>query len=178
VVDLDVLADTVLREAAHAAIDAFAAEHGCPVKRVQIEGLRQIARNEPGAVKTFAENQRKKAEKRRELASGAKKDRYDGEIAFWDLVVRLCVGASSAPAAWSLARLAEELARPDQRIGKKPHGGAPAAEHLAYQEAKKRAGAWQTERMAEDVPIFFQRFCAQYLYTMSLQAPDDRRDDR
>lgn len=178
-VELDVLADTVFRDEAAKAVDAFVSRHVCPVERAQIAGLRQIAANEPGKVLDFAKHQRDKAAKKLEgTKNEQKRARLDGEVAFWDLVSRLCGTSGTGPAHWSLASLAEETASPDCRVGKKPHGSAPAEEHKRYNDARDRLAKWRKLRQSEDYPVFFARFCAHYLYRMSQQPQEERRGDR
>lgn len=178
-VEVDVLADTVFRDEAVRAIDEFTGEHECPVRRSQIEGLRQITINQHGEVRAFADHQRKKAERRQQgLNPTSKKSAELGHvIAFWDLIVRLCGSANTPTGQWSLHRFAEEQSPADCRVGNKPHGSAPPEEHRAFREAKQRSDSWHKRRMAEDYPAFFQRFCAHYLYRLSKQEPGDGRDD-
>jgi hypothetical protein len=179
VVNVDVLADTEFRDRAINALDEFTHEHGCPVHRTQIQQLRQIAFNQPGEVPGFADHQRKKAEKRRQGSNpnSDKAARLVHEIAFWNLIVHLCGSANTPAGRWSLYRLAEEQSPADCHVGKKPHGSASPEERRAYQEAKQKSDAWQKQRVAEDYPAFFQRFCAHYLYRLSKQEAGDRRDD-
>lgn len=160
--DFDILADTVLQDEAVRALEYFASQHSCVVRRSQISGLRQIAANEPDKLLGFADTQRERAQKRLERASNPKRE---AEVAFWDLVKQLC-GADTRgnSEGWSLKQLAETLAPPDCRVGKKPHGSAPAVEHAAHREAKGRAEEWKRRRTVEDTPVYFQHFCAHYLY--------------
>jgi hypothetical protein len=167
VVDLDIAADTVFRDEAVGALERFAGEHGCPVRRTQIEGLRQVAFNQPGGVRDFADHQRKKAERRQ----------FGDEIAFWDLIVRVCGSVNSPASQWSLHRFADEQMPADCRVGKKPHPSAPPDQHRAHREAKQRSDSWYRKRVAEDYPAFFQRFCAHYLYLLSKQEPGVGRDE-
>jgi hypothetical protein len=179
VIDADVLADTVLRDEAAQALGEFAREHGCPVGRSQVEGLRQVAANQPGELRPFADHQREKAARRQQGVNpnSEKYARLGREVAFWDLVVRLCGSTSTPPGRWSLQRLAEEMAPVDCRAGQRPHGSAPPEEHRAYREARQRAEAWRKARLAADYPAFFQRFCAHYLYLLGKQESDDQRGE-
>lgn len=72
------LSDTVYRDQAREQLDALLAN--IPVKRTQLYGLRQIARQQPLQVKNFAEHQRKRAERKNRQS----------EVQFWQLVERLC----------------------------------------------------------------------------------------
>ena len=179
-VNLDILADTVFRDEAAKAVDAFVHEHDCPVKRAQIAGLRQIAANEPARLLEFGKHQREKAARRLEATRrDDKRAEFEGQIAFWDLVSRLCGASGGGETSWSLSKLAEEQAPADCRGVHRPPGNAPAEEHRAYREAKARADAWQAQRKAEDYPVFYQRFCAHYLYRLSqYHQPDEGRGER
>lgn len=78
---VDQLSDTVYRDQAHQQLDALLAEiQRFPVKRTQLYGLRQIARQQPLQVKNFAEHQRERAERKNRQS----------EVQFWQLVKRLC----------------------------------------------------------------------------------------
>jgi hypothetical protein len=179
VVNLDVLADTEFRDQAVRALDEFIQAHGCPVRRAQIQGLRQIAFNQPREVPDFADHQRKKAERRLEglNPNSDRAARLTDEIAFWDLIVHLSGSANTPAGRWSLYRLAEDQAPADCRVGKRPHGSASPEEHRAYREARQKSDTWHKQRVAEDYPAFFQRFCAHYLYRLSKHEAGDGGDD-
>lgn len=159
---LDVLADTVLREHAISAVERYFeeftdAKRPVPVKRSQIEGLRQIAANQPGRLEDFAKKQREKAHKRF----------HTNEAEFWNLVLRLIGRAGAGMQAWSIP---DAMELPGHlQVPSKPQSGASMIELQANNEAKKKLNAWREERMAELAPVFFQRFCAHYLYKMALR---------
>jgi hypothetical protein len=138
------------------------------VKRSQIEGLRQLASNEPSKVLDFAKHQRERAERRNEQRHSPG---LDDEIAFWKLVVEVCGTATTSTVPWSLRKFAQELAPSDCHVPSRPPGSAPPEQHKAYREAKERARHWEDQRIAEDYPAFFQRFCAHYLYLLANQNP-------
>jgi len=175
VVNVDVLADTEFRDQAVRALDDFTHDRGCPVGRTQIEGLRQIASNQPGKVLVFVDRQRKKAERRQQVSD--KSGQLGVEIAFWDLIVRLCGSINTPKDQWSLYWLAEDRSPADCRPGKRPHPSAPPEERRAYNAAKEKSGSWHKRRLSEDYPAFFQRFCAHYLYLLSKQKAGEGRND-
>jgi hypothetical protein len=164
-IDLDALADGEFRDQAIAALAAFTADWGFPVKRSQVEGLRQISVNEPRRLLEFARHQRVRAERREEKrARGA-----DREVAFWKLVEALQGTENQALDRWSLRNFALRNAPPGCQALRKPHGSAPLEEHRAYKEARERLRDWHERRILEDPPVFFRRFCAHYLYLQALQ---------
>jgi hypothetical protein len=160
---MDLLSDTLFREQAVRALEAFQQQHDLVIKRSQIEGLRQIAVNEPGKVLEFAKHQRTRAEDRNKQRHSPK---LDQEIAFWKLVEDICGTTTTSPVTWSLMKFAQETAPEGCQVSR-PHGSAPAEQHKAYREAKERARLWGDRRIAEDYPAFFQRFCAHYLYLVA-----------
>lgn len=86
---VDRLSDTVYRDQACKQLDALLREpQEFPVRRTQIYGLRQIARQQPLKVKNFAEHQRERADRKNRQS----------EVSFWKLVERLC----DSPNGWSI----------------------------------------------------------------------------
>jgi hypothetical protein len=160
----DVLADTVLRERASAAVDGLVQAHGYPVERAQVAGLRQVAANEPRLLKGFADKQKERADKRYQET---RRQDFEHESRFWELVADLCAG-SQPRHPWSLAQEAEAALPPELRDVRAPAGGKQsAAEQAALRtrrdERQQRLQAW----FAWAYPAFFQHFCAHYLYRMS-----------
>lgn len=164
--ELDVLSDTELRDRALEAVDHFAREHGCPVSRAQVAGLRQIAAQEPRQLPPFASKQKQRAEKRY-ADSGRKNERFAHESRFWELVTSVCEGTPPRHA-WSLkqtrdaalpARLREEKQAPGARLSKDEQ----AARKKAKDDREDWLQCWETDHYA----LFFQHFCAHYLYRMA-----------
>jgi hypothetical protein len=164
---MDLLSDTTFRDQAIRALEAFRNKHDLVVKRSQIEGLRQLAVNEPSKVLVFAKHQRERAERRNEQRHSP---RLDQEIAFWKLVEEICGTTATSTAPWSLKKFAQAEAPDDCHVPPKPPGSAPSELHKAFREAKERARRWEEQRIAEDYPAFFQRFCAHYVYLLATQS--------
>ena len=65
---VDLLSDTVYREQAVKRLDCLlGASEKFPVQKAQLYGLRQIARQEPTKVRTFANCQRERAKRKAEI---------------------------------------------------------------------------------------------------------------
>jgi hypothetical protein len=161
---LDVEIDTVLREKALQAVEAFVCQHGTPVSRTQIAGLMQVASNEPSLLSRFAGSQKNRAEKR---AAGPKTE-LTAEIAFWALVQSLGEG-KGAKCPWSLLQEREAALqhRPDLHLDKLPPGALLSREDRDRRDQKRRdREAWVRSWDREHYPGFFRHFCAHYVFRM------------
>ena len=154
---VDLLSDTTYRQQAKAQLDELLGNGTFPVKRTQIYGLRQIARQQPRRVKDFANHQRERAQ--RAIPALA------AEIEFWTLVANLC---SKSTPDWSVnkeghSHLPEELR--DENIPQH----RPGMTHKEQRDRKERMDQ-QQERLAqwekEHIPAFFERFCTHALYRL------------
>ena len=135
---VDLLSDTVYRDQARDQLDKLLKEmKGFPVKRSQIYGLRQIARQQPLKVKEFAQHQRERAERRNPNAS---------EIRLWRLVEQLCDSKTD----WSVRKEILILA-PEDRMN----------------QTRKRQREWLDEQEMTHRPAFFERFCTHALYRLA-----------
>jgi hypothetical protein len=174
-----IYADTVLRDKAVVAVSDFARQHDLPVKRSQISGLRQIAGNEPGLLKDFLDHQRDRAQKRFQ-SSGQRNETFESEIKFWEMVGLLCLGRPPR-CEWSLELDAEYHITPDMRNEKLPPGAQVSAEQRAIRQRRDEHRKSFLESWRRRVyPIFFQHFCAEYLFRLTTQAkggPSDDSDD-
>jgi hypothetical protein len=163
--ELDVLADTDFRERAIAAVEKFIATYGCPVARSQIAGLRQIAAHEPRLLPDFAGKQKMRADKRY-LDSNQKNEHYAHESRFWELIVNLCNGTQPKHP-WSLAQARDQALPGGLRVEKQAPGARLSKEEqAALKQRKDDRERWLRRWEQEHYPIFFQRFCAHYLYKM------------
>lgn len=166
---VDLLSDTTYRQQGKEQLDKLLdnvkhlLDNGkFPVKRTQIYGLREIARQQPRAVETFANHQRKRALNKQEKASEKAKPDFQPEVEFWTLVADLCSDSTSD---WSVLKeghshLPEELREeniPPRREGRKQH-----------QELKNRQKEWLAQWENEHIPAFFERFCTHSLYRLGL----------
>lgn len=165
--NLDRLSDTVYREQAIGQLDDLLGACGTfPVRKTQIYGLRQIARQEPGKVGEFARHQRGRAERKQEQASGKSDLKLKNEIDFWDLVDRLC--DSSSP--WSVLTEGLEHAPAelrDENIPVRAKGMTPA-ERTHRNQIKARQREWLARWSQDHVPVFFERFCTHALYRLEM----------
>lgn len=154
---LDLFSDTVYPLQACRRLDQFIGNLGkLPVRRAQIYGLRQIARQEPGRVHYFAIHQRERAQRR---------ERREGEVAFWTLVSDLC----NATTEWSvrqegLQHLPHEL-RDENIPTKQP--GMTHTERRDRNALKQRQRKWLEQWTGAHIPAFFERFCTHALYRMA-----------
>lgn len=165
---LDLLSDTVYRDQAVKKLHPLvqnATEF--PVETSQIHGLREIARQQPASVSSFARHQKERAERKYEIASEMTKLKLEEEIAFWTLVINLCGSPNSD---WSVrkeghAHLPEEL-REKNIPEKRP--GMTQEEQTHRNALKERQREWLNRWVNEHIPVFFQRFCTQCLYRKAI----------
>lgn len=155
----DLLSDTVYPLRACRKLDQFLGNRRKPpVRRAQIYGLWQIARQEPGKVHEFATHQRERAQR---------KDRRE-EGAFWEVVRMLCNSTTE----WSvrqegLQHLPHELR--EENIPPK-YDGMTHAERHDRNALKQRQRKWLDHWTGEQIPAFFERFCTHALYRLEVPA--------
>ena len=147
---LDLLSDTVYRDQARQQLDDLLGElRTFPVKRTQLYGLRQIARQQPEQVKNFAKHQRERTKRQ-------------SEIEFWQLVEKLCDSIREEGLRHAPCELREE-----NIPVKKPSGMTPA-ERSARKQLKKRQKEWGDTWAMTHIPAFFERFCTHALYRLGM----------
>ena len=153
---VDRLSDTVYRDQAREQLDALLAEiQRFPVKRTQLYGLRQIARQQPLQVKNFAEHQRERAERKNRQS----------EVSFWKLVERLC----DSPNGWSIRVEGTKHAPPKLRDIPPRHAGMTDAERRARNQLRQCLREWNHRWTMTHIPAFFQRFCTHALYRLGVE---------
>jgi hypothetical protein len=161
-------ADLELRDRAVEALRDFASRHQLPVERTQIAGLRQIAGNEPGLLKDFLDRQRERAQKRFQ-SSGERDMRARDEVAFWEMVGHLCTGKPPR-CPWSLDQDAEADVPAELRGEKLPAGAKLSPEErTARQKRDDQRRAFLDAWRRRVYPVFFQHFCAEYLYRKAMR---------
>ena len=162
----DLLSDTVYREQACRQLDDLLQDRQrFPVEKSQLDGLRQIARQQPGRVKEFAGHQRERAERKLESVSRRserQRANLQAEIDFWLLVGRLCDSTSD----WSVHRAGLEHAPTELREENIPpkRAGMTPAERTHRNQLKRRRQEWIEQWTSEHIPAFFERFCTHALY--------------
>lgn len=165
---VDLLSDTVYREQACKQLDGLLDDCGeFPVQKAQIYGLRQIAWQQPGKVKGFADHQRERARRKQENVSGMAKPSLQAEIDFWTLVGNLCDSTSD----WSVRKEGFVHAPTELREENIPAKlkGMTTAERSRRNELRKHQRVWLDEWAAIHIPAFFERFCTHALYRRELQ---------
>ena len=165
--NLDRLSDTVYREQAIGQLDDLLGACGTfPVRKTQLYGLRQIARQEPGKVGEFAGHQRERAERKLEQVSERGRPALQAEIEFWSVVDRLC--DSSSP--WSVLTEGLEHAPAELRDENIParNKGMTPAERTRRNQIKARQREWLARWTEDHVPAFFERFCTHALYRLEM----------
>ncbi|GIW92211.1 MAG: hypothetical protein KatS3mg110_0252 [Pirellulaceae bacterium] len=165
---VDLLSDTVYRDQAMAIVQEFVRQHGTPVKRSQIHGLRQISLQEPLSVKSFADHQRQRVEKKLETTRGPTASRLEAEKEFWKLVSDL---SSATSASWSVVQEAEHYAPEylrEQNIPSKAPSATPEERQQRNRLLAERK-TWMERWLETHIPAFFQRFCTEYLYYLALE---------
>ena len=165
---VDLLSDTTYRQQAKDQLDKQL-DNGSrfPVKRAQIYGLRQIARQQPGKVQDFANHQRERARRKQENASEKVKLDLQAEIEFWTLVANLC---SYSPSDWSVNKeghphLPVELR--EENIPTKQECRTNE-DRSRRNKLKKSQKEWLVQWENEHIPTFFERFCTHALYRLGL----------
>ncbi|GIW83322.1 MAG: hypothetical protein KatS3mg105_5129 [Gemmatales bacterium] len=171
---LEQLSDMTYREKAAELVDEYVEEHGVLITRSQIHGLRQIAIQQPGAIKSFADHQRERIEKKMETAGGNSRQKLESQAAFWKLVADLCE-PNKLP--WSPASEADAQMPSHLRESNIPAKADCKTNEERGQRKKLKAEQkqWLDAWNAEHVPTFFQRFCTHYLYHLGKQEAT-RRD--
>lgn len=124
-------------------------EKAWPVKRSQIYGLQQIVACEPLNLTDFAKSQRDKAEKRDPNGAACK---------FWKLIDSLCSGSRNPT--WSLKKARDDALTDLDAFSKR--------------EQDRLRRNW----VRDFWPLFFQRFCAEYLYLMASRTQENDHGDR
>lgn len=163
---VDLLSDTTYCEQAIKQLDQLLGNSNkFPVKPAQIYGLRQIARQQPRKVESFADHQRERTRRKLENASERARPGLQAEIDFWTLVSDLC-GDSALD--WSVhkegrAHLPAEL----QNIPAK-WKGMTHEEQRHRNKLNKRQKEWLGQWTNEHIPAFFERFCTHALYRIGM----------
>lgn len=175
--NLDLLSDTIYREQAVRQLDKLL--DGCgtfPVKKTQIYGLRQIARQEPGKVGEFARHQRGRAERKQEQVSERGRPGLQAEIDFWTLVDRLC----DSPSPWSVLTEGLEHAPAELRDENIParNKGMTPAERSHRNQLKAGRREWLARWTEDHVPAFFERFCTHALYRLEMPRETEGENSR
>lgn len=160
---LEQLSDTTYRDKAIELVNVYVAENTTPVTRSQIHGLRQIAIQQHGAIKSFADHQRERIEKKLETAGANARPKLESQAAFWKLVADLC-DPNKLP--WSPASEADARMPSHLRESNIPAKTDCKTNDERGQRKKLKAEQkqWLEAWNADHVPAFFQRFCAHYLY--------------
>ena len=164
---VDRLSDTVYRDQACKQLNALLREpQEFPVRRTQIYGLRQIARQQPLQVKNFAEHQRERAERKHEGASERAKPSLESEIQFWKLVESLC----DSPSGWSVREEGTKHTPPELREENIPprRPGMTDAERRERNQLRQRLREWNDRWAMTHIPAFFERFCTHALYRLKM----------
>ena len=173
-INVDLFSDTVYRDQASKQLDALIDEiRVVPVKRAQIYGLRQIARQQPTRVDEFAQHQRGRAERKKDNASENARTQLESEIQFWSLVERLCDSTTG----WSVRREIEKclpLELRDERIpAKRP--GMTHEDRRVRNRLKRSQRDWLDGQKAPHIRAFFERFCTHALYRIEVSVHSEER---
>jgi len=153
--ELDIIADTELRTRAIEAAEKLFRKAGSSAIRPKVNGLLQVAVNEPREVASFANKQKERAQSKRD----------EDEAEFWESVRILCQGGRNAE--WFLKKARDE-AVPNQ-LALKPNtpGAKPTKEQEAQKNLKKDREDWEKQWDRDHYPIFFRYFCSHLLYRVS-----------
>lgn len=144
--ELDVLADEDYQSLAVELVDKFVKQHGCPVLRTQISGLRQIASNEPENLGRFAAKQKERAEKRER----------QNDAEFWKLVLQL---------SGELEKKCENSVPQDLKAETYAPGAALSKDQQENRKRKRDSvDRWKQSWRSDHFAVFFLRFCAHYRY--------------
>ena len=164
---VDLLSDTTYCEQAVQQLDQQLGDSNqFPVKRTQIYGLRQVARQQPGEVQGFANHQRERAQHKQENASENAKLKFQPEIDFWTLVSNLCSNPTSN---WSVQEEGRTHLPGDLQNIPAKRQGMTHEEQRHRNELNRRQREWLEQWTNEHIPAFFERFCTHALYRMGKQ---------
>ncbi len=155
---VDLLSDTTYRQQGKEQLDKLLGDgNRFPVERTQIYGLRQIARQQPGKVKEFANHQRERARLKEKQA----------EVEFWTLVADLCSDSTSD---WSVLKeghshLPEELR--EENIPTKQECKTNE-DRGRRNKLRRQQREWLAQWENEHIPAFFERFCTHASFRLGL----------
>ncbi|MDW8078427.1 MAG: hypothetical protein RMJ16_06015 [Thermoguttaceae bacterium] len=165
----DVLNDLEIHDEAVKAAQSFVEEHlhqmefakdsEWPIKRAQLNGLRELAEKEPSKIADFARHQKEKS---------AKSQDKDCAEAFWDCVEKLLQGRQRD---WSLAKAREE-ARPKDWVNVAKAGKLTPEEERARRQKNEQ---WDKEWNREVVPAFFRTFCIEIIYQLQKRTKAEKK---
>ncbi len=175
--EIDIAVDTDLSQRAIEAVQQYVRQRAeesyrspddWPIRRSQISGLCQITMKEPRRVGEFAERQRKKAAAKLEtITKEERRAELEAEIAFWEQVKGLCDGRPPR-FTWSLAQARDQALPAELQEEKQPPGARLTKEQKeARKQKREKRERWQRQWESDHYAVFFQRFCAHYLYEMS-----------
>lgn len=153
---VNVRADTELRDRAIEAVESFVAQYDYPVSRSQITHLRQIAANEPAFLIEYANHQQSRVSKQLASVTGTtKRHKLESEKAFWELIKTLCIGRPPT-FSWSLLQAQELLLPTKLRISPLPSGAKLArTEQESRKQAIEKVKRWKQEWDKAHFPLFF-----------------------
>ena len=163
---VDLLSDTTYREQAIEQLDRQLDDaEKFPVKRSQIYGLRQIARQQPGKVEAFAKHQKNRACRKYDNASEKAKPGLQAEINFWELAIDLCSDSASD---WSVPKEGRDYLPPELQEIPERQPGMTHEEQRHRNELRRRQREWLEQWKTDHIPAFFERFCTHYLYRQGM----------
>ena len=161
---VDLLSDTIYCEQAVQQLDQLLGDSNqFPVKRTQIYGLRQIAKQQPGEVQGFANHQRERVRRKQENASENAQPKLQPEIDFWTLVANLCSNPTSN---WSVEEEGRAHLPGDLQNIPARRQGMTHEEQRHRNELNRRQREWLKQWTNKHIPAFFERFCTHALYRM------------
>ncbi len=165
---VDFLSDTTYRRQAAEQLNRLLDDIGkCPVKRSQIYGLRQIARQQPNSVDKFASHQCERAKRKQEGAAEGAAVGLQAEIDFWTLVISLSGDFSHAGDSshdWSVCKEGLDHLPGDLQNIPPRQGNMTHEERTHRNKLCERRQKWLNQWNNEHIPAFFERFCTHYLY--------------
>ena len=155
---VDLLSDTVYPQEAVKQLHHLLGSNGqVPVKRTQIYGLCQIARQQPDQVLKFAEKQSRRAENLQKQS----------EVDFWALVAKLCSPSTSEWSVYKEGHAYLPKGIRDEDIPPK-QSGITQKEREHINALKSSQNKWLAQWANEHIPVFFERFCTQCLYRKAM----------
>lgn len=147
-------------------------EEDWPIRRSQIAGLRLIATNEPERIAEFARKQREREQRKcgdREKPPESESDiKSTLFIDFWKRVEQLCASSARGRGTWSLQQACDAATPPEyDEHDPTPNAMLTLEQRQERNLRKSQRQEFQRRWKAAYYPVFFQRFCAHYLYAMS-----------
>ena len=135
------------------------------VSSSQLHGLRQIAEQQPLAVRDFARHQKERYQRKLERTGQEGQEALQEAIRFWEVVA--AVAAVEDQRRSPLAGLAERMMPEELRHARQDQKGLSRSQRRMMKEAREQYLQHWKEAW---IPLFFRHLCIHLLYCKATQA--------